>query len=362
MNSRFYSKKIILRTTLIILAVLIKVFSFYPAIVEKGYSTGFYITFSNIIRFLFGWIPFSIGDILYLLTALWLLYLLFRTVRAIIKKTITWKNFYSRLSSTFFTLVFIYVIFNSFWGINYNRLGIAYQMKFDSLYYDSLDVFTLQQNLINKVNKSKELLTINNAQYPDNKTVFRHAVSCYHQAEGHLSFLAYRNRSVKSSMYGTWGNYLGFTGYYNPFSGEAQVNTTVPDFLIPGITLHEMGHQLGYAKEDEASFAGYLAAVYSNDSLFLYSTYLDLFMFANREAYYYDSARAITARRSLSPEVKKDIEEWRQFNLTHQGYLEPAITWLYSRYLKVNQQPEGMRSYNLVIAMVIAHYKKYGFI
>ncbi len=56
------------------------------------------------------------------------------------------------------------------------------------------------------------------------------------------------------------GNYLGFTGYYNPFTGEAQVNTTVPQFLLPNIALHEMGHQIGYAKEDEANFSAYLAA------------------------------------------------------------------------------------------------------
>ncbi len=69
-------------------------------------------------------------------------------------------------------------------------------------------------------------------------------------------------------MYSYLGNYLGFTGYYNPFTGEAQVNTTVPLFVQPFTTCHEIGHQLGYAKENEANFAGYLAAKSSPDAGF----------------------------------------------------------------------------------------------
>ena len=97
---------------------------------------------------------------------------------------------------------------------------------------------------------------------------------------------------------------MGFTGYYNPFTGEAQVNTTVPKFLLPYITLHEIGHQLGYAKEDEANFSGYLAAVDSHDTLFQYSTYLDLFVYANREVFYFDSTASKLAAAQLVPEVK----------------------------------------------------------
>jgi hypothetical protein len=79
-------------------------------------------------------------------------------------------------------------------------------------------------------------------------------------------------------LWGWLGNYVGFTGYYNPFTGEAQVNTTVPKFLQPFTASHEVAHQLGYAKEMEANFVGYLAASHSTDTLFRYSVYLDLFL------------------------------------------------------------------------------------
>ena len=80
------------------------------------------------------------------------------------------------------------------------------------------------------------------------KIFFKRAKGCYEVAEKEYPFIQYKSTSVKPSLYGWLGNYFGFTGYYNPFTGEAQVNTTVPKFLLPYITLHEIGHQLGYAK------------------------------------------------------------------------------------------------------------------
>jgi len=55
------------------------------------------------------------------------------------------------------------------------------------------------------------------------------------------------------------------------------VNTTTPVFTQPFTTCHEIGHQLGYAKENEANFAGYLSARSSRDPAFLYSVYFDLY-------------------------------------------------------------------------------------
>ena len=75
---------------------------------------------------------------------------------------------------------------------------------------------------------------------------------------------------------GTIGSYSGFLGYYNPFTGEAQVNITAPHFVIPFTACHEMAHQLGYGSESEASFIGYLITKYNNKPE-LIILYFDLF-------------------------------------------------------------------------------------
>src|SRR5687768_7922967 len=57
---------------LIVVAIAIKIFSLFPATVESVYSNGAYPVIAAIQRFLLGWIPFSVGDILYGFAAVYL--------------------------------------------------------------------------------------------------------------------------------------------------------------------------------------------------------------------------------------------------------------------------------------------------
>jgi glucose-6-phosphate dehydrogenase assembly protein OpcA len=93
-------------------------------------------------------------------------------------------------------------------------------------------------------------------------------------------------------LYSYAGNILGFEGYYNPFSGEGQVNTTVPVFEQPFVACHEIGHQVGYAKENEANFAGFLACRLHTSPVFRYSVYFDMYNYSINELYRNDSSRA----------------------------------------------------------------------
>jgi len=344
----------------LMLVIAIKLFSLNSERVEDLYTSKFYFFFSKILRFLFGWIPFSFGDILYFVACCWLLWKLIINSKLLFKKQIKRKQLLQKTFRFIIGFTFIYVIFNIFWGLNYNREGIAYELKLPEEKFVIGEMELLQNVLLKKVNSSKSALIRKNYFYPGNEELFKRAEKCYHEAAIEYPFFHYRVPSIKSSLYGWMGNYLGFTGYYNPFTGEAQVNTTVPKFLQPYIAAHEIAHQLGYAKENEANFAGYLAAVNSTDTLFHYSAYLDLFMYANRQLFYFDSVSSKQTYALLIPEVKQDIEEWRKFNIAHTNFLEPAITWLYGNYLKLNQQPRGIRSYNQVISMLAAYYKKYG--
>lgn len=192
------------------------------------------------------------------------------------------------------------------------------------------------------------------------KEIFNQSVKTYEDVNKQYPFLDYHPSSIKISLWGWLGNYTGYMGYYNPFTGEGQVNTTVPKFLQPFINCHEIAHQIGYAKENEANFVGYLAAVYSNDAYFHYSTYLDLFLYANNNLFETDSMAAKAFSKGLLPAVRKDLKEWRQFNARHKNPVEPVIRWVYGKYLENNQQPSGMLSYDEVTGLLIAYYKKYG--
>jgi hypothetical protein len=349
---------------LVVLAVAIRLYSSSKGRVEDSYSNGFYPGISSFFRIIFGWIPFSIGDILYGLVFIWLVRKLVKGIIAIFQRKITRQSFLNGLKKTVLIVLSIYIIFNLFWGINYDRKGIVSQLQLNQDTFSFKELKDVTMLVAEKLNSTKKYLLRNKVAYPSNSELFKKVETAYDKTAVTYPFLAYHHASIKPSMWGWVGNYTGFTGYYNPFTGEAQVNTYVPDFLKPFVACHEVGHQIGYAKEDEASAVGYLAALHSGDSLLLYSTYFDLYNSARRELLYQsfmqnDTTSVREISTMLIPEVKADIKEMLAFFTRHKNAVEPFIRKGYAFYLKNNNQPKGMQSYDEVTAFLIAYYRKF---
>jgi hypothetical protein len=342
------------------MVILIRLFSANSFITERYYSTGFYPLAAIFFRSVTGWLPFSLGDLLYGAVVIWLLFKAAKGIKALLKQQVTWQSLINTFSKTLIVLLIIYVIFNIFWGINYNRRGIASQLGLTMEKYSAQDLKIVNTILLQKVNASKTASLHRGPVILTSKEIFKEAAEAYSEVSKKYSFLEYNTKNIKISLWGWLGNYAGFTGYYNPFTGEAQVNTTIPKFSQPYTTCHEIGHQIGYAKEDEANFVGYLAATASKDSSFLYSAYLDLFLYADRNLYSVDSTAAKELAHQLLPSVKADLKEMRNFNRRHQNPFEPVIRWMYGKYLQSNQQPSGVLSYDEVTGFLIAYYKKNG--
>jgi hypothetical protein len=226
--------------------------------------------------------------------------------------------------------------------------------------YGLEDVKMINALLVEKTNTAKQYLVDRDIKDPSNGELFVKVEEAYRAAEKIYPFLRYQPVSLKPSIWSWVGNYMGFTGYYNPFTGEAQVNTLVPKFLQPFTTCHEVAHQLGYAKEMEANFVSYLAATTSQDTLLQYSVYLDLFMYSNRNLFEIDSLVAKEYRKQLIPAVQSDLKEWKAFNKKYRNPVEPLFRWVYGKYLERNQQPQGVLSYDEVTSFIIAWYRKYG--
>lgn len=347
--------------SLLLVAILIRLFSANAAITENFYATGVYPVIAVFFRWVFGWVPFSIGDILYGALAIWIIWKLAKDIKMLFKGQFTWPIFFKKSVDTLIVFLIIYITFNILWGINYNRQGIATQLGLTMEKYSPDELKTLNTVLLQKVNENKTaVIKSGNTTVLSTSSIFAGSQQAYIEANKKYPFLNYHTASIKISMWGWVGNYMGFNGYYNPFSGEAQVNTTVPKFSQPFTTCHEMAHQLGYAKENEANFVGYLSASSSKDKAFLYSAYLDLFLYADRNLYAVDSVAAKAYFDQLIPPVKADIKEWREFNRRHESAAEPVIRWIYGKFLQSNQQPSGVLSYDQVTAFLIAYYKKYG--
>jgi hypothetical protein len=161
-------------------------------------------------------------------------------------------------------------------------------------------------------------------------------------------------------LVGNIGGYGGFCGYLNPFTGEAQLNSNMPPFLRPYVACHEMGHQLGYAAEEEANMVGYLVARQSANPAVRYSVYHDLLNYAGGELYYLDSNAFKNLIKTVPALVKQHTRQERAYFSSFKNPLQPFINKWYDLYLKANNQEKGVKSYSYITAWLIAYAKKYG--
>jgi hypothetical protein len=85
-----------------------------------------------------------------------------------------------------------------------------------------------------------------------------------------------------------------------------------------------------------------------------------MYLYSFNELNRRDTTLANSYAEKLHPQAKKDIEEYRDFLKRYRNQVEPVISWIYDGYLQANNQPEGKRTYNQVVAFLIAWYKKFG--
>jgi hypothetical protein len=152
---------------------------------------------------------------------------------------------------------------------------------------------------------------------------------------------------------------MGFAGYLNPFTGEAQVDYLIPKTSLPMTSSHEVAHQLGIASESEANFIGFLAASFHDDKYFQYSAYLSALRYVLHDIYTYDPELFNIYIEKLPLGIKKNIRENQEFWRHYENPVEPFFKIFYHNYLKVNQQKSGLLSYNQMVGLLIAYDTKY---
>jgi len=341
-------------------AVFIKLFSLFPGAVETYYSHGIYRVTAAVQRILLGWIPISMGDLLYIGLPLFLVYKLFRLIRRLIKKQQTRQHWIDGLRWCATMVLGAYVLFYGLWGLNYNRKGIDHELGITVGRYTKDELLVVVQTVVERLQELESTARVDRAARHTKALLFQGAIDSYKRLALEPYGMSYSLPSIKPVLSSHLCNWLGYPGYYNPISGEAQVNTAIPVFAQPLVICHEMSHQLGYAGENEANFIGYLAAKSSEDSAFRYSAYVRLYGYAIRNLRRLDPALAAEFSKKVPAGVKQDWEEEGKFWSWYANKVEVAKDRVYDKFLKANQQPAGILSYDEVVAWVIAYQRKYG--
>jgi hypothetical protein len=146
-------------------------------------------------------------------------------------------------------------------------------------------------------------------------------------------------------------------GVYTFFTGEANVNVYYPDYTLPFTLAHELAHQRGISRENEANFIAFLVCTRADDPYIRYSGYLNMYEYiasalsaTDREAF-----REIYA--ATDARIRSEIIAYNEFYYANKNQLLAKLSDLVNdTYLK-SQGTEGVISYGLVTRLCVSYYE-----
>tara|TARA_R110000751_G_scaffold105046_1_gene200748 strand:- start:53296 stop:54363 length:1068 start_codon:yes stop_codon:yes gene_type:complete len=344
------NKKLWIALLIIPMYILVKVSAKFPDTIEVVYSTGLYPFISKLFRYTLGWLPFSFGDLLYAFSIIFIIRWLILNVKRIWKDTVHW------LIDIFAAISVIFMAFHLFWGFNYYRNPLHKNLNLEDD-YTTEQLVTVTKNLIEKSNTIHLEITKNDSlkvELPFTKSeILALTPNSYEALKTDFPHLEYHPKSLKKSLFSYPLTYMGFSGYLNPLTNEAQVDDMIPVYKFPTTAAHEVAHQLGYAKENEANFIGFLATISNTNIYFKYSGYTFGLRHCLGEIFRRDPDLYYKLLPTINIGILKNYQEVRDFWNDYKNPLEPIFRSTYTSYLKANNQAKGMDSYSYVVALLI---------
>ena len=254
----------------------------------------------------------------------------------------------------------VYALFCLMWGVNYwtdsfqDRSGITAQpvaaedLEAVTVYFaqqlaDTADSVPRDENGVYAVLKEQILA--------ESRLVYGGVTELF-------PFLDFRDTGVKAVGCSRFMSIMGFTGVYFACIGESNVNVDSPACLLPSTVAHELAHQRGIAWEQECNFLGVLASVTSGMPDYVYSGWLLGFIHLGNALYETDPEAYWAIRNTLPETVSADLRDnnayWDQFR---DNVVEKVSDTVYDAALKSYGDANGMKSYSMVVELLVAYYK-----
>jgi len=328
----------------------------FPGIVERYYSNTIDKIILQWLSFITSPFPSSFAEfllpLLIIILIFFVLLLLFNIRKA---------GFLNRAINLAVYVSILYILFMVLWGFNYNRYSFD---KIAGLKVESSsekELYNLCEELIKKVNNlranvtedSKGVMTIKGGF----KDVFKREQKGFDVASKIYPELGGIYGPPKRILLSEPMSYTGITGIYIPYTGEANVNINETDFMLPCTTAHEMAHQRGFAREDEANYIAYVVCSMHPDVDFQYSgTMLALIYSMNALAdTNYNDFKELASKYSTGVirDINNDNKHWEKYK----GNTEKITNNVNNAYLKSNGQQDGIASYGRMVDLLLAEYR-----
>ena len=151
--------------------------------------------------------------------------------------------------------------------------------------------------------------------------------------------------------------YTHISGMYTYFTGEANLNTNYPYFVNVYTTAHEMAHQRGIARENEANFLAYLVCIGSEDLYMQYSGYLNMYDYLASPLYMASPELYYEVVQSLDSRVRYDLQCYSEFFDKYRDNAAAEVSdAVNNTYLVLQGTAEGTRSYGMVVDLAVAYH------
>lgn len=336
----------------------------FPQFTEHAVTRGLFRIVGFPLAWLISVIPFSVAEVLLVLSVPAVLTALILWIRRMVK--VNGKLRFLERSGRFLAwcLSLVFLLYMVMHGGNFSRLSTGELLELPSRTYTKEDLYTLTSDLAAKASQARERLSEDEngciTLSVSRSDLLLMADDGYHALEGKYPFLKAATWRVKPVMLSHWWSYTGIVGIYIPWLGEANLNVDVPDNNLAFSAAHEVAHTMGFAKEDECNFLAWLSCSASDQPDYAYSGYLSAFVYCSNALYKADKELWKQAYSNCSAGVLRDLTQnntyWDQF----EGKVQEVSNNLNDSFIKVNGVESGVLSYDEMVALLLRYYDKQG--
>ena len=327
---------------------------FSSSFIEENYRNGFFQYLRIAYDYSLGKSPIPFIYILFLFLLAGLVYFIKSLAR---KDGGRQKFIYFSKAAIYFCFV-VFILFYFFWGLNYFAPGLRSKIKLNNISIDSTLVVNEANRVMDKLctlrdNISNDSLALALEFVPKNleDNVRVNVESILEQwnipIKGHprIRLLSPSGILLRIST----------AGVYVPFVFEGHIDRGLSVIQWPFTMAHEMCHAYGITDEGECNFVAILACIKSDDAFIRYSGLLAYWRYLANSLRDKTEYSFLVVVSSSTPAISNDIKDIYTHLEVYPDILPGLRDIVYDSYLKANGVSEGMKSYGMVVEMMLQY-------
>ena len=330
----------------------------HPDEIERGYSRTVYPVVLEFVSTLTGWFRWSLAEIvLVLLLFFWLLAGV-RAVSGVLRGLRSPRNVLAHFVSA--VLAGAGVIYGwgmLGWGLNYHRQPLAALVNLDTSPVTEQELRRLVGSLATEAAALRASMEEDDAGVMKVADTEDEALTRASRACGQSDLPYERLRGGTCSRPKIFLlpilPWLGVGGIFSMFTSEPGV-AHQPVASMLDSACHELAHQLGWAREEEASFVGHVSCRLHPSADYRYATTQSALANALRALGRVDREAADEVYAGLHPGVLRDWDAQRRFWVRYRTRIWEATDRVNDAFLKAQGQEAGIASYGLLVDLLIA--------